>query len=135
MVAGHHAAIELHNHVFRGRQSNRAAELVTNNAIHAGVVIADDDTGLNDFNPNAKIQVDRNSQRLGEDVAAHLQYGLADVVAILSEHLERRGCHLKRDHIVLTGSPLPLWRVAPGDLITVRCDGLADVECTIAKRN
>jgi 2-keto-4-pentenoate hydratase len=54
-------------------------------------------------------------------------------VAAVSEHLERRGLHLMRDQIILTGSPLPLWRVAPGDRITVRCDGLADVSCTIAE--
>ena len=133
VVARHLAVIELHNYVFRGAESNRAAELVTNNAIHAGVVIADEEAASNNFNPNSILQVDRNAERLGEGVAAHLQNGPVDIVAAVSEHLERRGLHLMRDQIILTGSPLPLWRVAPGDRITVRCDGLADVSCTIAE--
>ncbi|MDH3716959.1 MAG: hypothetical protein OES79_02445 [Planctomycetota bacterium] len=135
VVAGYHAVIELHNYVFRGTESNRAAELVTNNAIHAGVVIADEEPGSNDFNPNAILQLDRNTERLGEGVAAHLRNGPVDIVATVSEHLERRGLHLKRDQIVLTGSSLPLWKVVHGDRITVRCDGLADVCCTIAEWN
>ena len=135
VVSGHHSVIELHNYVFRGTESTRAAELVANNAIHAGVVTNNEETGSNDFNPNTVLRVDRNTERLGEGIAVHLQNGAVDIVAIVSEHLERRGLHLKRDQIVLTGSPLPLWTVAPGDLITVHCDGLADVCCTITERS
>lgn len=135
VVAGHHSVIELHNYVFRGTESTRAVELVANNAIHAGVVTHDEETGSSGFNPNAVLQVDRNMERLGEGVASHLRNGAVDTVAIVSEHLERYGRHLKRDQIVLTGSPLPLWKVGPGDLITVHCDGLADVCCTITERN
>lgn len=135
VVSGYNAVIELHNYVFRGPESNKAAELVTNNAIHAGVVIADEEPGSNDFNRNAILQVDRNTERLGEGVTAHLQNGPVDIVAAVSEHLERRGLQLKRNQIVLTGSPLPLWKVVHGDRITVRCDGLADVCCTIAEWN
>ncbi|MEL7497743.1 MAG: fumarylacetoacetate hydrolase family protein [Planctomycetota bacterium] len=132
VVAGHVAVIELHNYVFRGTESIRAAELITNNAIHAGVVIANKETGSTRFNPNAKIRVNRNTERLGEGVVTHLQHGAIEVVASVAEHLARRGLNLKRDQIVLTGSPLPLWKVAPGERITVQCDGLSDVSCTIA---
>lgn len=132
VVSDYHAVIELHNYVFRGRKSSRAAELVANNAIHAGVVIADEGRTSKNFNPSTELQVDRNSEILGTGVAAHLQNGAIEIVASVSEHLERRGLCLKRDQIVLTGSPLPLWRVVPGNRITVRCDGLADVCCSIA---
>lgn len=131
VLAGHLSIIELHNYVFRGEDSNRAAELVANNAIHAGVVIPDEQAEADEFNSWWRLQVYRDSERLGEAVAAHLRDGPLGIVAAVSEHLNHRGLYLKRDQIVLTGSPLPLWRVAPGEAITVRCDGFADVFCTI----
>lgn len=133
VLARHLSVIELHNYVFRGEDSNRAAELVANNAIHAGVVIPDEQAEADEFNSSWRLQVYRDSERLGEAVAAHLHDGPLGIVAAVSEHLNRRGIHLKRDQIVLTGSPLPLWRVTPGEAITVRCDGLADVFCTITE--
>ena len=135
VVTSHHTCIELHNYVFRSAEPNRAAELITNNTIHAGVVLADADAGSPDFNPSSMWRVDRNTQRLGEAVASHLNNGPVDVVATVSEHLERYGQRLQRGQIVLTGSPLPLWPVAPGDQITVRCDGLADVCCSVSQRH
>jgi 2-keto-4-pentenoate hydratase len=131
VVAQHLTVIELHNYVFRGTESNRAAELIANNTIHAGVVIADEQGDPNNFKPKSILQVDRNGERLGETVVAHLRNGPFKIVAALLRHLQRRERHLKRDQIVLTGSPLPLWRVVPGDRITVHCHGLADVSCTI----
>jgi len=133
VIATHVNVIELHNYTFRGTPSNRAAELVANNAIHAGIVIADEETRSIDFNPNSILRVHRNRQRLGEGVAAHLRNGPIDIVAAVAEHLEHRGHHLKRNQIILTGSPLPLWRVEPGERITVNSNGLADVSCFIEK--
>lgn len=43
-------------------------------------------------------------------------------IAQLVEHLAHCGHQLRRGQIVLTGSPLPLWQVAAGDLIEVQCD-------------
>lgn len=135
VVSSYFLVIELHNYVFRGTEINRAVELVTNNAIHAGVVIANEETPLTRFNRGAIIRVIRNAERIGEGVPAHLQHGAIDVVATVSEHLELRGLNLKRGQLVLTGSPLPLWRVTAGDRIMVQCDGLSDVCCEVTKRN
>ena len=132
VIGSHHLVVELHNYVFRGSESTRATELISNNAIHAGVVAGDKCTSSYEFDPNSKLRVDRNSEQLGEAIATHLPNGIVDVVAAVSDHLTKRGFHLKRDQIVLTGSPLPLWKVSAGDRIVVRCDGLADVSCTIA---
>ena len=63
VVARNVTVIELHNYVFRGPASSRASELVANNAIHAGVVIADEEAGPNNFNPNSLLQVYRNVER------------------------------------------------------------------------
>lgn len=133
VIAGYHAAIELHNYVFRGPESDRAVELVANNAIHAGVVITDDAIDSNDFDPRALLQVELNAECMGSGVVTHLQNGALEIVAAVLKHLEMRGLHLKREQIILTGSPLPLWRVNPGDRISVLYEGLSDVCCTIAK--
>ena len=135
VVAGQQAVIELHNYVFRGSESKRAVELIANNAIHAGVVIADEKIGSTDFKSTALLQVDRSTERLGEGIAAHLHGGPVDVVAAVSEHLERHGRRLKRDQIVLTGSPLPLWKVTAGDCITVHCDDFPEVSCEVVERS
>lgn len=131
VIASYYACIELHNHVFRGTSSNRAAELITNNAIHAGVVLADEEACSSHFNPNTILRVDRNTQRLGQGVVSHLHNSPSDVVVAVSKHLERYGQQLKQGQFVLTGSPLPLWNVSPGDRITVQYDGLASTHCTI----
>jgi 2-keto-4-pentenoate hydratase len=38
---------------------------------------------------------------------------------------------LKQNQIVLTGSPLPLYSVRPGDRIVVRCSRSGAVETTV----
>jgi 2-keto-4-pentenoate hydratase len=47
------------------------------------------------------------------------------------EHLTRYGQRLGAGQIVLTGSPLPLYRVAPGDRIDVASDRLGGRVWTI----
>ena len=68
---------------------------------------------------------------MGESIAEHIQEGALSIVAALSEHLESRGLNLKKNQLILTGSPLPLWEVEAGDQISVLSDGLPNVTCTI----
>lgn len=148
VIAGPQVVIELHNYVFRGAESDRAVELIANNAIHAGVVATNEVIGHRDFQSpkgeqvpdctpssasrfGAKLRVHRNAECLGESAADHLQGDPLGVVVAIADHLERRGLQLERDQLVLTGSPLPLWRLSPGDYVTVESDGLMDVSCTI----
>lgn len=116
--------IELHNYVFRGSSVNRAAELIANNAIHAGVVLPIEETSLKNADAmlDAPLRVLRNGEVLGEGSGRKLEGGPLASVLRLVEHLEKYGRRLLRGHIVLTGSPLPLWRVSTGDRIEVRCD-------------
>jgi 2-keto-4-pentenoate hydratase len=115
--------IELHNYVFRGSSVNRAAELIANNAIHAGVVLPVEETSLKNADAtDAPLRVLRNGEVLGESSGRKLEGRPMASVLRLVEHLEKYGRRLLRGHIVLTGSPLPLWRVSTGDRIEVRCD-------------
>lgn len=116
--------IELHNYVFRATPSRRAAELIANNAIHAGVVLPVEETSLTDADAllDAPLRVLRNGEVLGEASGRHLEGGPWGSVLRLAEHLETYGRRLRRGDIVLTGSPLSLWRVSPGDHVEVRCD-------------
>ena len=131
VIGEFHAVIELHNYVFRGPESIRAAELIANNAIHAGVVIRDLYSNASNVSPHSKLQVHRNGENIGAAVTAHIQHGAFDVVESVVKHLSRRGCSLKRNQLILTGSPLPLWKVERGDAIEVTSKGTLGVSCTV----
>jgi 2-keto-4-pentenoate hydratase len=125
--------IELHNYVFRGSSGNRAAELVANNAIHAGVVLPTADPPLDGSNTlrDAILQVERSGEVLGASTGAQLESGLIERIAHLAEHLERYGRRLHCGEVVLTGSPLPLWRVSGGDSIKVWSEEFGVATCRI----
>ena len=53
--------IELHNYKFKGNKSNIAAELISKNTIHAGIVIAGDEIGLKRSKNKPRLSVYRNS--------------------------------------------------------------------------
>ncbi len=118
------AVIELHNYVFRGNLGNRAVELIANNAIHAGVVLPVEETPL--WYPDALLggvlRVLRGSALLGEAAGRELEGGPLSGIFRLVEHLAQSGRQLRRGQLILTGSPLPLWRVFSGDRIEVQCD-------------
>jgi 2-keto-4-pentenoate hydratase len=127
------AVIELHNYVFRNRPHN-AQELVGNNAIHAGAVLPLREPPLNDPSAllDASIQVLRDGVTLGTATGAALPEGPFGSVVRLAEHLACFGLFLEEGQIVLTGSPLPLYRVAEGDRIDVSCDRSETVSCLIS---
>jgi 2-keto-4-pentenoate hydratase len=118
--------IELHNYVFRGAPRQAAAELIANNAIHAGVVMPEiaAPTCHSASALNATVRVSKNGEPLGEESVQSIRGGPLASVARLAEHLGRWDLALRRGQLVLTGSPLPLWRVAPGDRIEVECKQL-----------
>jgi len=126
------AVIELHNYVFRSAPYN-APELIGNNAIHAGVVVPLSEPPLR--RPSAlldvSIQVARNGAVLGAANGRALPEGPFGSVVRLAEHLAGFGQFLRRGQIVLTGSPLPLYRVAEGERIEVSCDASQTVVALI----
>jgi 2-keto-4-pentenoate hydratase len=125
--------IELHNYVFRGPRAIRAAELIANNAIHAGVVLATAETpvGGTDTLRDAGLRVARGGEVLGAATGRELEGGPLAGVARLVEHLEQRGRRLRCGDIVLTGSPLPLWPVSGGDTIEVWSEEFGTATCRI----
>jgi 2-keto-4-pentenoate hydratase len=127
------AVIELHNYVFRNTPHN-AQELIGNNAIHAGVVLPMTETALTDPSVllDTSILVSRNGVTLGTANGRALPEGPFSSLIKLAEHLAGFGVILREGQIVLTGSPLPLYRVARGDLIEVSCDRSEMVSCLIS---
>lgn len=122
-IASAFIVIELHNYLFRGDASEAAVELIANNAIHAGVVLPMEETGVKDpeLLLDEPVRVVRNGALLGEGHGRDLEEGPWGSVVRLAEHLARRGRILRQGHLVLTGSPLPLWPVEAGDRIEVSC--------------
>lgn len=118
------AVIELHNYVFRGDPTERAVELIANNAIHSGAVLPVEETPLCQVEDllDAGLRVLRGSELLGEAPGRQLEGGPLSGIVRLVEHLTQHGHQLRRGQLVLTGSPLPLWPVSAGDQIAVRCD-------------
>jgi 2-keto-4-pentenoate hydratase len=109
------AVIELHNNVFHGA-TRTAEELIANNAMHAGVVLplARGSKELED-----RISVFRNGDLIGTATSGAIPGGPFASVLSVAQHLASSGRWLRRGDLVLTGSPLPLYPVVPGDCISV----------------
>jgi 2-keto-4-pentenoate hydratase len=127
------AVIELHNYTFRNTP-HTAPELIGNNAIHAGVVLPMTEPPLGDPRalPEVSIQVSKNGDVLGVADGRALAEGPFGSVVRLAEHLAGAGQFLRRGQIVLTGSPLPLYRVSDGDRIEVSCNRSSTVAAHIS---
>jgi len=105
--------LELHNNVFR-RATRTAEELIANNAFHAGVVLPSIESPLPLSEP---ISVFRNGEILG---SGSIPGGPLASVTKIVRHVVSRGGKIVRGQILLTGSPLALFPVKPGDHIVVR---------------
>lgn len=114
--------IELHNHVFRGA-TQTAAELVANNAFHAGVVLPEAEAAPRGM---PEIAVYRNGVLLGTAGGDAIPGGPLGSVLQIARHVLGRGGRIQRGQILLTGSPLPLYRVSPGDELRVRTSGAGE---------
>ena len=128
------AVIELHNYVFRNTPHN-AQELIGNNGLHAGVVLPPSEPPLShpSVMSDASIQVSRNGDILGAADGRALPEGPFGSVVRLASHLAKFGRILQRGQIVLTGSPLPLYRVTGGERIEVSCDRSGTAVCLISR--
>lgn len=116
--------IELHNHVLRGTEPS-AVEVVANNALHAGIVLPErkvPPTG----GQTLEIQVWINDERQGRATVDPLA-----TLPALAERLAVQGIHLRQGDLALTGSPLPIYDVGPGDAIRVEAPQIGTVRAFV----
>ena len=125
--------IELHNYVFRG-QPPTLSELVANNGIHAGVVLAPPTAEVpwrGDESVTGRLTVEINGTCVEEGPMDGVPGGPGGSLRWLAQHLADHGLSLRPGQLVLTGTPLGLIRVRPGDLVRVTAEGLGAVEATV----
>ncbi len=115
--------IELHNYLFRGAEPS-ATELVSNNALHAGVVSVPGGAVAGAGNP-VRIRVQINDRTHESDA-----YDPLATLGDLALRLAAYGIRPRRGSLLLTGSPLPLFAVQPGDFVSVSCEGLEPVKAS-----
>ena len=112
--------IELHNYVFRGG-SPRAAEVVANNALHAGIVVP---TVRGPLCPNRDVRI---RVQIGQRVDEQALVNPFGTLHELASRLATFGITPQNGDILLTGSPLPLYRVSPGEKVCAQCTGGPEV--------
>jgi 2-keto-4-pentenoate hydratase len=134
-IASAFVVIELHHYAPRETPLT-APELVASNCIHAGVVLPVEEPPLDDprLLLDEPLSVFKNDALLGIASGDVLPGGPLASLSRLAEHLEQFGEHLREGQIVLTGSPLPLYRVAPGDRFDVVSERLGGrVYCVLPR--
>ena len=101
--------------------------------MHAGVVLPDDEGLFHSANEplDEKISVLRDGVVLGVTTGRASPAGPLASLIFLVQELRRIGKSLCGDQIVLAGSPLPLYRVEPGDEFEVNCERLPRVRARI----
>ena len=124
--------IELHHFLFRGAPRT-LAELVANNGINAGAVVPDPDVSMPlegwETARTLKVSIDGAVVDAGDLWA--MQGGAAEAVHWLREGLGRHGVSLAPGDLVLTGTPLGLHPVRPGQRVSVSVDNRELVTCQI----
>ena len=116
--------IELHHYIFRGPNPS-AAEVVANNALQAGSVVPEARATAGTADPlDIRVTI---SDRVEETATVDP----LETIHELASRLAVFGIKPKAGEILLTGSPLPLYPVGPGDDIRVECPGVASVAATV----
>lgn len=125
--------IELHNYVFLGKLPT-LHELVANNGINAGVVLPLTAAELpwpGDEALTGRLSVQINGICIDQGPMGGVPGGPAGSLRWLAGHLNDYGLRLSPGQLILTGTPLGLIRVQPGDHVQVTAEGFGDVEATI----
>jgi 2-keto-4-pentenoate hydratase len=124
--------IELHNYVFRS-ETPTLQELVANSGLHAGVVLPDaEGAEWSGEEPlDGVLRVEINGKTVEEGSMSGVPGGPTGSVRWLRRHLEAHGLTLRPRQLVLTGTPLGLYPVRPGDTVRVTAGRLGTVEATV----
>jgi len=131
-IASAFPVIELHHFVFRGARKT-LVELVANNGLNAGAVLPALDRGppLDEWTASRMLTVTINGVAIASGGLWSMPGGVDEVIAWLAAHLKQSGERLAPGDLVLTGTPLGLHPVRPGDKLVVSVDGVAFVDCEI----
>jgi len=131
-IASVFPVIELHHFVFRGARKT-LVELVANNGLNAGAVLPalDRRPSLDQWTASRALTVTINDIPIASGGLWSMPGGVDDVIAWLTAHLKQSGERLAPGDLVLTGTPLGLHPVRPGDNVVVSVDGVAFVDCGI----
>ena len=132
-IAAAFPVIELHHFVFRGTRRT-LVELIANNGINAGAVLSRDDVAmpLERWAGARTLTVMVNGNEIESGELWAMPGGAVDAVRWLREDIGRHGMSLAPGDLVLTGTPLGLHAVQPGDRVAVSVEGRELVVCQIA---
>ncbi|HVE75462.1 MAG TPA: fumarylacetoacetate hydrolase family protein, partial [Actinomycetota bacterium] len=124
------AVIELHNLVLRSTPRS-LQELIANNGIHAGVVLPPSPTPWGDRPESGSLRVFADDRLIEEADMYGVPGGPEGSLEWLKRHLQDHGLELGEGMLILTGTPLGMNPVRPGDKVRVEADGLEPVEMTV----
>ena len=131
-IIGAFPVIELHHFVFRGFPKT-LSELVANNGINAGAVLPRDEASmpLDRWEAAHTLAIAVNGSVVDAGELWAMAGGAVEAVEWLRKDLSRHGFALAPGDLVLTGTPLGLHPVRPGDRVAVSVDGRELVEAGI----
>ena len=134
-VAAAFPVIELHHFVFRGPRKT-LVELVANNGLNGGIVLPMG--GLQSHCPpptvGSSLTVHIGDRCAGSGDLWPLPGGATASVDWLRQHLSEFGLALTPGQIALSGTPLGLYPVVPGDNVIVLLDNVPAVSCSIVQK-
>ena len=124
--------IELHHFIFRGPRRT-LVELVANNGLNAGIVVPEEGwlSSLTHPGGSPLLTVKIGTRVVESGDLWPMAGGAAASVDWLRQHLAEFGLALTPGQIVLSGTPLGLYPVAPGDDVIVFFDNEPAVRCSI----
>ncbi|QGK71705.1 hypothetical protein GIY23_21235 [Allosaccharopolyspora coralli] len=125
--------LELHNYVFRGHPPS-LPELAANNGLNAGVVLPPPPVALSwrgDEPLPWRLTVGIDGVRVDDGPMDGVPGGPGGSLCWLRQHLADREQTLRPGQLILTGTPLGLIPVRPGQHVRVTAEHLGAVEATI----
>lgn len=131
-IAAVFPVIELHHLVFR-RPHKTLVELVANNGLNAGIVVPEEEWLSSLIHPDSSplLTVKIGTQVFESGDLWPMAGGAASSVDWLRQHLAGFGLALGHNDMIITGTPLGLYPVAPGDHVTVFLDDVPMVNCRV----
>lgn len=122
--------LELHNLVFRGSPAT-LPELVANNAIHAGAVLAPGGLHPAELAADAVLELVVDGSVVDSGPPFPLPGGAEASLRWLTGNLARVGRRLRPGDIVLTGTSLGIHEVQVGQSLVARLTGCPDCACQL----